>query len=313
LPADLSAAHAANERAPLGPLPKGKDASKATGKKEQAEDPVIPKRPRYTQAEKGKSAAPDPVKTSGTRKRKFERGETSGTAHEKPLPTSSRSRDDGSDASLRHFLPKPPSDEWNESMTLRDYIGHLKEKASSSGSSGSGSDVLAAAGFNMDQILAKNGRLAGMESRYFTPKMDPKFERTVSNSSGYRRDFDPDKYQPSKRPGDYWLQKDSPYKDLPPELKQSWEDNPTYMPKHKLEKRYEEMTSAHAQLVADKARLQGQVEELKADLKNAEQGKRRIGALGAMAGLAGLTLAGIVLGSDSGSDSESNPQPPPAT
>jgi hypothetical protein len=300
LPADLSAAHAANERAPLGPLPKGKVASKATGKKGPAEDPVKPKRPKYTQAEKGKGITPDPVKTTGT-------------AHEKPLPTSSPSLDEGSDTSLKHFLPKPSPDGWNESMTLRDYIGHLKENASSSGSSGSGSDVLAAAGFNMDQILAKNGRLAGMESRYFTPKMDPKFERTVSNSSGYRRDFDPDKYQPSKRPGDYWLQKDSPYKDLPPGLKQTWEDNPTYMPKQKLEKRYVELKQAHAELEADKARLQGQVEELKADIKHAEQGKRRIGALGAMAGLAGLTLAGIVLGSDSGSDSESNSQPPPAT
>jgi hypothetical protein len=267
MPAGMAAAHAANDREPLAPLAKR----------------------RYTAAEKGKGKAEEPA-------------------------ASSAPGGDASEASLKHFVRTPPSDEWNETMTLRDYIGHLNTKASSSGSSGSGSDVLAAAGYDVNGIIAKNGRLADMESRYFAPKMDPKFERTVENSPGYQKDFNPDNYEGPQRPRDHWLEKERPFASLPPELRKKWDDDPKYMPKHELERRYDHLKSENAGLRADNARLQGQVEGLqaeaadaKSDLKKAERDQLKMGALGALGGLAAGTVAGMVL--DSGGSA--NPPAPP--
>lgn len=322
MPVDMAAAHAAQDRAPLAPLPKRK----------------------YTPAEKGKGKAEEPAASSLPHKGVFEKGESSGTAHEKPLPgreadagstihglephgpgaeapealrASSAPRGDGSEASLKHYVGKPPSDEWNETMTLRDYIGHLNTKAGSSGSSGSGSDVLAAAGYDVNAILAKNGRLADMESRYFAPKMDPKFERTVENSPGYQKYFDPDNHEGPQRPRDHWLEKERPFASLPPELRKEWDDDPMYMPKHELERRYDRLKSENAGLRADHARLQDQVEGLqaevgdaKADLKKAEKEKLKMGALGALGGLAAGTVAGMVLDSGGSANPPDLPQNP---
>ena len=69
MPADMAAAHAANDKNPRAPL-----------------DPAASKHPRkYSAAEKGKGKAQEPS-GPGPSKAVLEKGETSGTAKDKPLP-----------------------------------------------------------------------------------------------------------------------------------------------------------------------------------------------------------------------------------
>jgi hypothetical protein len=212
-------------------------------------------------------------------------------------------------------------------MTLEDYIGALKAE-SSGGSSGSSPDILAAAGYDMDQIIRKNALFAKKEANYFAPKRDDKFEQTVSDSEGYKRDFDPDNDRPGKRPRQKWLERESPFTSLPADIRKGWEDNPRFMAKQKLERRYDRVKRDNAGLRAENARLkervealhgevealQGEAQDAGARLENAKKGKTRAGMIGAVAGLAAGALVGMALGGNnaSGPAAGSNANPPPA-
>lgn len=220
-------------------------------------------------------------------------------------------------ASLKHYIPSSESESGWGSMTLADYMGPLTGGGSTSGSSGSGSDVLAGAGFNVNRIMQKNGRLANLESQAMTPKRDPKFERTVENSPGYQRDFNPDNYQRPRRPLNYLHETQSPFASLPPAEREAWTDNPRYMPRHELAKRYDEVKRDKAELTAENTRLQeevqalqGQIGEVHADAAHDAKTSKLSGAVvGGIAGVTVGTIAGIVIGSGS---APQNPQTPTA-
>jgi hypothetical protein len=152
-----------------------------------------------------------------------------------------------------------------------------------------------------------------------TPKRDPRFERTVENSPGYQRDFNPDNYQPPKGPPQNFFEKQSPFASLPPELRDKWSDNPRYMPKPELARRYDQVKREKAGLTAENARLHEEVQALRSQIgemqvdasRDTKTNKLGGVVLGGIAGVTVGTIAGMVMGS--GPAIPPDPETPPAS